>query len=121
MFIPQVKSSNVQIILPNFPENVVFVSSRIENSSSWIFGYGTQIELNLNFKDGGIFSLPPISLFINGRKEIVNFPDVEVLQNPEAVLPRAILVFDEDNDNVWNNAFFSSDESFYPNHPLKKG
>ncbi len=121
LFIPQVKSSNVQIILPNFPENVVFVSSRIENSSSWIFGYGTQIELNLNFKDGGIFSLPPISLFINGRKEIVNFPDVEVLQNPEAVLPRAILVFDEDNDNVWNNAFFSSDESFYPNHPLKKG
>lgn len=121
LFIPQVESSNVQIILPNFPENVVFVSSRIENSSSWFFGYGTQIELNLNFRDGGIFSLPPILLFINGRKEIVNFPDVEVLQNPEAVLPRAILVFDEDNDNVWSNAFFSSDESFFPNLPLKKG
>ena len=65
--------------------------------------------------------MPPISLFINGRKEIVNFPDVEVLQNPETVLPRAILVFDEDNDNVWSNAFFSSDESFFPNLPLKKG
>ena len=121
LFIPQVESSNVQIILPNFPENVVFVSSRSENFSSPNFGHGTQIELNLNFKDEGIFSLPPISFFINGRKKIVNFPDVEVLQNPETVLPRAILVFDEDNDNVWSNAFFSSDESFFPNLPLKKG
>ena len=119
LFIPQVEASDVRIALPTFPENVVFVSSRIENSSSWIFGYGTQIELNLNFKDGGIFSLPPISLFINGRKEIVNFPDVEVLQNPEAVLPRAILVFGD--GDARSNAFFSSDESFFPNLPLKKG
>lgn len=119
LFIPQVESSNVQIILPNFPENVVFVSSRIENSSSWIFGYGTQIELNLNFKDGGIFSLPPISLFINGRKKIVNFPDVEVLQNPETVLPRAILVFGD--GDARSNAFFSSDESFFPNLSLEQG
>lgn len=118
LFIPQVESSNVQIILPNFPENVVFVSSRIENSSSWIFGYGTQIELNLNFKDGGIFSLPPISLFINGRKEIVNFPDVEVLQNPEAVLPRAILVFGD--GDARSNAFFSDANSF-PNLSLEQG
>ena len=118
LFIPQVEASDVRIALPTFPENVTFVSSRSENFSSPNFGHGTQIELNLNFKDGGIFSLPPISLFINGRKEIVNFPDVEVLQNPNTILPRAILVFGD--GDARSNAFFSDANSF-PNLSLEQG
>lgn len=118
LFIPQVESSDVRIVLPNFPENIIFVSSRSENLSSPNFGRGTQIELNLSFKDDGIFSLPPISLFINGKKKIASFPDVEVLQNPETILPRAILVFGE--SDVWGDAFFSDAHSF-PNLSLEQG
>lgn len=118
LFVPGVEASDVRMELPRFPENVIFVSSRSENFSSPKFGRGTQIELNLSFKDDGIFSLLPISLFINGRKKTASFPDVEVLQNPETILPRAILVFEK--DNVWLHAFFS-DASSFPNLSLERG
>lgn len=114
LFVPEAESSDVRIVLPTFPENIIFVSSRSENFSSPNSGRGTQIELNLSFKDEGIFSLPPISLFVNGKKKIAAFSEIKVLQNPQTVLPRAILVFE-------SGETFSSDDFSFPNLSLVQG
>lgn len=118
LFVPGVEASDVRMELPRFPENVIFVSSRSENFSSPKFGRGTQIELELNFAKAGIFSLSPISLFVNGRKKTASFPDVEVLQNPETILPRAFFVFGD--GYFWTHVFFS-DASSFPNLSLERG
>ncbi len=94
LFVPQAEVSDIKMELPTFPENAVFVSSRIENVSSSKNARGTQIELHLNFKNAGNFSLPPLSISIRGRKRSASFPAVQVLENPQTVLPRAILVFE---------------------------
>lgn len=118
LFVPGVEASDVRMELPRFPESVIFVSSRSENFSSPKFGRGTQIELELNFAKAGIFSLLPISIFVNGRKKTARFLDIEVLQNPETILPRAIFVFGD--GYFWGHAFFS-DVSTFPNLSLESG
>ena len=114
LFIPQVEVSDVRMENPIFPEGVVFVSSRSENFSSLQNGHGAQIELNLNFKNAGSFSLPPISFFIKGKRQSANFPDIQVLQNPQTVLPRTILVFE-------NGETFSGDDFFSKKFSLALG
>lgn len=105
LFVPQADVSDVRMEIPVFPEGIVFVSSRSENFSSPKNGRGVQIEMNLSFKDAGNFSLPPISFFIKGKKRSANFPRIQVLQDPQTVLPRTILVFEN------GETFFSDDSS----------
>lgn len=103
LFVPETQASDVKITLPIFPQNADFVSSRSENFSSQNSGQGTQIVLSLIFKKAGTFSLPPVSLSVRGRKKNAAFPAIKVLQNPETLFPRAILVFE-------SGETFSSDE-----------
>lgn len=104
LLVPQADSSDIKMELPTFPENAVFVSSRIENVSSPKNARVAQIELNLNFKNAGNFSLPPISFFIKDKRRSACFPDIHVFENPQTILPRAIFVFE-------NGETFSSDNS----------
>jgi len=105
LFVPQADVADVRMEIPVFPEGIVFLSSRSENFSSPKNGRGVQIEMNLSFKDAGNFSLPPISFFIKGKKRSANFPRIQVLQDPQTVLPRTILVFEN------GETFFSDDSS----------
>lgn len=105
LFVPQADVADVRMEIPVFPEGIVFLSSRSENFSSPENGRGVQIEMNLSFKDAGNFSLPPISFFIKGKKRSANFPCIQVLQDPQTVSPRTILVFEN------GETFFSDDSS----------
>lgn len=92
--IPRVIPSDVQTELPNFPEGVIFNSSKKSDYISSDGNAGTEVDLWFTFRQTGSYTFPPLVVYIKGRRYSVKFKPVEVYENPRTILPRMIVVFD---------------------------
>lgn len=92
--IPQILPNDVQTELPNFPEGVVFSSSRKSDYLSEDGRMGAEIDLWFTFRKTGKLDLPPLIIYVKGRRFPVKFQTVDVYENPRTILPRLTLVFD---------------------------
>ncbi|MBP5447394.1 MAG: hypothetical protein J6X95_04755 [Treponema sp.] len=92
--IQRVIPSDVQTELPNFPEGVIFNSSKKSDYISSDGNAGTEVDLWFTFRQTGSYTFPPLVVYIKGRRYSVKFKPVEVYENPRTILPRMIVVFD---------------------------
>lgn len=92
--IPNILPSDVQTELPNFPEGIVFNSSKRGDYFSQDGSMGAEIDLWFTFRKTGSLTLPPLIIYVKGRRYSINFKTVEVYENPRTILPRMTLVFD---------------------------
>lgn len=92
--IPQVMPGDVQTELPNFPEGVVFNSSKKSDYISSDRTAGTEIDLWFTFRQTGSYAFQPLVIYVKGRRYSIKFKPVEVYEDPRTILPRMIIVFD---------------------------
>ncbi len=93
--IPGVRPSEVQNEMPGLPAGVSFVSSRRTEFYSDAGEAGISVELWLNFKSAGSYSIPPMPVRIKGRRYSIKFQPVQVFENPKTISPKLILEFDD--------------------------
>ncbi len=92
--IPNILPSDVQTELPNFPEGIVFNSSKRGDYFLQDGSIGAEIDLWFTFRKTGALTLPPLIIYVKGRRYSINFKTVDVYENPRTILPRMTLVFD---------------------------
>lgn len=92
--IPQILPSDVQTELPTFPEGVVFNSSKRSDYFTKDGNMGAEIDLWFTFRKTGTIVLPPLIIYVKGRRYSVKFKQVDVYENPRTILPRLTLTFD---------------------------
>ena len=73
--IPGVRPSEVQNEMPGLPAGVSFVSSRRTEFYSDAGEAGISVELWLNFKSAGSYSIPPMPVRIKGRAGMFFVPN----------------------------------------------
>lgn len=93
--IPQILPSDVQTELPNFPDGVIFNSSKRGDYFAQDGTMGAEIDLWFTFRKTGTITLPPLIIYVKGRRHSIKFQSVEVYENPRTILPRMSLVFDD--------------------------
>ena len=111
--IPQVLPNDVQTELPNFPEGVVFNSSKKNDYLSEDGRMGAEIDLWFTFRKTGIVEMPPLIIYVKGRRHSIKFKQVEVYENPRTILPRLTLMFD-------NGTLVGEDNKKNPSITLEK-
>lgn len=92
--IPQILPSDVQTELPTFPEGVIFNSSKRSDYFTSQGTIGAEIDLWFTFRKTGSVTLPPLIIYVRGKRYAVNFKTVEVYENPRTILPKLTFVFD---------------------------
>lgn len=92
--IPQILPSDVQTELPNFPDGVIFNSSKRGEYFSSEGIMGAEIDLWFTFRKTGSITLPPLIIYVQGRRFAIDFKTVEVYENPRTILPKMTLVFE---------------------------
>ncbi len=112
--IPNALPSEVQTELPNFPDGTIFNSSKREDYISPEGIPGTEIDLWFTFRQTGSVTLPPLIIYVQGRRYGVKFKTVEVYENPRTILPRLTVVFT-------NGKIFSAEEKKLPAMELESG
>lgn len=92
--IPKALPREVQTELPAFPDGVTFGSSRRGDFVDSEGRAGTEIDLWFTFRQTGRITLPPLVLYIQGRRYSIKFKEVEIYENPRTIQPRLLVVFD---------------------------
>ncbi len=92
--IPSVSSNDVQTELPTFPDGVIFNSSKKSDYISSLEAPGTEIDLWFTFRQTGNIALPPLVIYVKGRRHSIKFKPVDVYENPRTILPKMIVEFD---------------------------
>lgn len=111
--IPQVLPNDVQTELPNFPEGVVFNSSKKSDYLSEDGRMGAEIDLWFTFRKTGTIDMPPLIIYVKGRRHSIKFKQIEVYENPKTILPRLSLMFD-------NGTIVGDDNKKNPSITLEK-
>ena len=91
--IPQILPSDVQTELPTFPDGVIFNSSKRGDYFASDGTMGAEIDLWFTFRKTGNITLPPLVIYVKGRRHSIQFKPVDVYENPRTILPRLSLVF----------------------------
>ncbi len=92
--IPQILPSDVQTELPAFPDGVIFNSSKRGEYFTEQGTIGAEIDIWFTFRKTGTIALPPLIIYVQGRRFAINFKTVEVYENPRTILPKMTLVFE---------------------------
>ena len=92
--IPQIMPSDVQTELPDFPDGVIFNSSKRGDYFTEQGTIGAEIDIWFTFRKTGTITLPPLIIYVQGRRFAINFKTVEVYENPRTILPKMTLVFE---------------------------
>ena len=92
--IPQILPSDVQTELPAFPDGVIFNSSKRGDYFSAQGEMGAEIDLWFTFRKTGMIEIPPLVIYVKGRRHSIKFKPVEVYENPRTILPKLTLLFD---------------------------
>lgn len=92
--IPGILPSDVQTELPAFPEGVIFNSSKRGDFFTNEGTMGAEIDLWFTFRKTGTLALPPLIIYVQGRRFAINFKPVEVYENPRTILPKMTFVFE---------------------------
>lgn len=90
VFLPYVKSNQVQIQSPSVVPNVNF--KQIKKFDDYVNG-GVKLEIWFNFTKKGDYKLPDLSLTIQGKKRSVKFAPVTIIDNPADMSPRIVIEF----------------------------
>lgn len=90
VFLPYVKSNQVQIQSPSLAANVTF--KQIKKYDDYVNG-GVKLEIWYNFEKKGEYQLPPLSLTIQNRKRTIKFAPVTINDNPADMSPRIVIEF----------------------------
>ena len=93
--IPQILPSDVQTELPVFPDGVIFNSSKRSEYFTDQGTIGAEIDIWFTFRKTGTITLPPLIIYVQGRRFSVNFKTVEVYENPRTILPKMTVVFED--------------------------
>lgn len=110
VLIPKTDASS--IILQNFrtPANVTMRTMR--KTQEYGENPGTRLEFWYNFEKKGEYKIPSLNLLISGRHRTIAFDSIKIVDNPESLLPRLVIIFPD-------NQIFYSDE--YTEESDKKG
>lgn len=90
VFLPYVKSNQVQLQSPSVVPNVNF--KQIKKTDDYTNG-GVKLEIWFNFTKKGDYQLPALSLTIQNRKRSIRFAPVKILDNPADMSPRIVIDF----------------------------
>lgn len=90
VFIPYVKSSQVQIQSPSVVSEVSF--KQIKKADDWENG-GVKLEVWYYFGKKGDFQLPALPIVIQNRRRTIKFAPVTIIDNPADMLPRIVIQF----------------------------
>lgn len=89
VFIPYVKSNQVQVQSPSLPANVSFKQIKKTDYT----GGGIKLEIWYSFAKKGDYQMPPLSLVIQNRRRTINFAPFSIFDNPADMLPRIVIEF----------------------------
>ena len=110
VLIPKTDASSIILQTSRTPADVTMRTMR--KSQEYGENPGTRLELWYNFEKKGEYKIPSLNLLISGRHRTIAFESVKIVDNPESLLPRVVILFPDDQ-------IFYSDE--YTEENDKKG
>lgn len=102
LFIPNAAPDSVHIEDPVLPESAAFKSLTRMQRAGAIFG--VQVELTVVFLEAGMYTLPPLSITVDGLRLSIPFASIEAQKNPKDVLPE-LCVRTADGSELGRTAF----------------
>lgn len=90
VFIPYVKSGQVQIQSPTAASEVSF--KQIKKTDDWENG-GVKLEIWYSFGKKGDFQLPALPIVIQNRRRTIKHAPVTIIDNPADMSPRIVIEF----------------------------
>ena len=107
--VPYTMPSQMQISIPDLPQNVTFQTLR--RTESYSEPGSTRIELWLSFSKEGTYKLPALNVKINDVKRTIKFSEVTISVNPMELSPRLVYVF-EDGTTIYSDQIPPEKEIF---------
>lgn len=107
--VPYTMPSQMQISIPDLPQNVTFQTLR--RTESYSEPGSTRIELWLSFSKEGTYKLPALNVKINDVKRTIKFSEVTISVNPMELSPRLVYVF-EDGTTIYSDQIPPEKEMF---------
>lgn len=103
--LPGVNPEKVQSYLETLPGTVNFVRSKKEAFVDEDGTPSTQIQIYLMFKKAGELDIPPLEVYVNGRFYKIPFEHFTVYENPNTILPKLSVVFEDAENGKKTSAF----------------
>ncbi len=119
--LPGLAPQKVQSYLETIPGTVNFISSRKESYIDENEEISTQIQIYLTFKRTGKINIPPLELYVNGKLHKIPFEVITVYENPNTILPKLSVAFEDDTDPEKTSIFAGDHVKFtlYINYAKK--
>lgn len=120
VFVPDVLSADVQILAPDFGDDVNFLILR--SFDFFVQGRrGVRVELKLSFNRDGNFQLPPLTMVLRGMRHDIPFAIFYVSKNLSALQPKMVVRFERANDGRFLGEIYDEENYARPIFSVETG